>query len=277
MNNDLNYINNHINYCSNCGKGGHIYKNCKNPIISYGIMLFKYYNNTLYLLLVQRKDSISYIEFIRGKYSITNTNKLLTILSNITKTELANILNNNFDILWHKLWSSNIDKVSVLKFEKEYNSSLKKFNFIKCRNNTINIYDILTLLKINYNDTEWGIPKGRRNNQESDLVVAIREFEEETNIKSSQYKLIDSISPIRERFVGTNNIKYDHIYYIAVCNDNLIPYIDKNNINQIIEIKDINWFTQEISIKHIRKYEIEKKKVINIGFNIMRQLVPYIF
>ena len=48
MNNDLNYINNHINYCSNCGKSGHIYKNCKNPIISYGIMLFKYYNNNLF-------------------------------------------------------------------------------------------------------------------------------------------------------------------------------------------------------------------------------------
>ena len=44
-----------------------------------------YNNNYIYLLLVQRKDSISYIEFIRGKYSITNTNKLLTILSNITK------------------------------------------------------------------------------------------------------------------------------------------------------------------------------------------------
>ena len=45
-----------------------------------------------------------------------------------------------------------------------------------------------------------GNTKRRRNNQESDLVVAIREFEE-TNIKSSQYKLIDTISPIRERFV----------------------------------------------------------------------------
>ena len=67
------------------------------------------------------------------------------------------------------------------------------------------------------------------------------------------------------------------LYYIAICKNNIIPVIDKNNINQIIEIKDINWFTQESSIKHIRKYEIEKKKVINIGFNIMKQLVPYIF
>ena len=276
--NSINTVNDNINnYCSNCGKIGHLYKHCKNPIISYGIMLFKYSNNNLNILLVQRKDSISYIEFIRGKYSITNTNKLLTILSNITKMELYNILNNNFDFLWHKLWSSNIDKISILRFEKEYNSSLKKFNFIKCKNNPINIYDILSILKIKYNDTEWGIPKGRRNLNESDIEVAKREFEEETNFKKTQYTIIDSISPIRERFIGTNNIKYDHIYYIAVCHKNIIPFIDKNNINQIIEIKDINWFTHENAIKIIRKYETEKKKIINIAFNIMKQLKYYIF
>ena len=50
-------------YCSNCGKAGHNYKNCKNPIISYGIMLFRYDIDIFKLLLVQRKDSISYIEF----------------------------------------------------------------------------------------------------------------------------------------------------------------------------------------------------------------------
>ena len=129
-------------YCTNCGKTGHLYKNCKNPIVSYGIMLFKYINNVPYLLLVQRKDSISYIEFIRGKYSITNTTKLLTILTNITKYEINMILSHNFDYLWNQLWSSNIDKTSVKKFEKEYSASQKKFNFIKSKSNTINIYDI---------------------------------------------------------------------------------------------------------------------------------------
>ena len=29
-------------YCRNCGNWGHIYKECKNPILSYGIIL---YNN----------------------------------------------------------------------------------------------------------------------------------------------------------------------------------------------------------------------------------------
>ncbi len=262
-------------YCTNCGKLGHLYKNCKNPIVSYGIMLFKYINNNFHLLLVQRKDSISYIEFIRGKYSITNTSKLLTILSNITKNELNMILNHNFDYLWNLLWSSNIDKTSAKKFEKEYSASMKKFNFIKSKTNTINIYDILTVLKINYNETEWGIPKGRRNLNESDIDVAQREFEEETNIKSSDYVILKSINPIRERFVGTNNIKYDHIYYIAISYKNIIPTINYNNINQIIEIKNINFFTKEQSLKIIRKYENEKKKIINIGFNIINNLKIY--
>jgi len=263
-------------YCTNCGKTGHLYKNCKNPIVSYGIMLFKYINNVPYLLLVQRKDSISYIEFIRGKYSITNTTKLLTILTNITKYEINMILSHNFDYLWNQLWSSNIDKTSVKKFEKEYSASQKKFNFIKSKSNTINIYDILSVLKINYIDTEWGIPKGRRNLNESDINVAQREFEEETNINSSQYSIIKSINPIRERFLGTNNIKYDHIYYLAITNDNIIPSIDHNNINQIIEIKNINFFTKEHAIKLIRKYETEKKKIINYGFNIINNIKIYL-
>ena len=50
-------------YCTNCGKIGHNYKNCKNPIISYFIMLFKYELDE-FKLLVQKEDSIAYIEFI---------------------------------------------------------------------------------------------------------------------------------------------------------------------------------------------------------------------
>ena len=42
-----------IVYCTNCGKNGHNYKNCKNPIISYGVMLFKYEMGDFKLLLVQ--------------------------------------------------------------------------------------------------------------------------------------------------------------------------------------------------------------------------------
>ncbi len=202
-------------YCTNCGKIGHNYKNCKNPIISYGIMLFKYVDNEFKLLLVQRKDSIAYIEFIRGKYSISNTSKLFNLLQNITKSELSNILNYDFDYLWNKLWSSNIDTDSIKKFEKEYSSSFKKFNFIKSRSNSINIYELLPILNMTYNETEWGIPKGRRNLNELDIEVANR-----------------------EKLLGNNKLKYNHIYNKAVCNNNIEPIINKSKINQIIEIKN---------------------------------------
>lgn len=263
-------------YCTNCGKIGHNYKNCKNPIISYGIMLFKYVDNEFKLLLVQRKDSIAYIEFIRGKYSISNTSKLFNLLQNITKSELFGILNYDFDYLWNKLWSSNIDTDSIKKFEKEYSSSFKKFNFIKSRSNSINIYELLPILNMTYNETEWGIPKGRRNLNELDIEVANREFQEETNLSASDYVVLNSISPIRERFLGTNKLKYDHIYYIAVCYKDIEPIINTSNINQIIEIKNIKWFNKINSIKNIRKYETEKKKIIHIGFNIVNSIKEYI-
>tara|TARA_B100001142_G_C14239169_1_gene618623 strand:- start:276 stop:1088 length:813 start_codon:yes stop_codon:yes gene_type:complete len=265
-----------IVYCTNCGKNGHNYKNCKNPIISYGVMLFKKELDDFKLLLVQRKDSIAYIEFIRGKYSITNTTKLFNILENITKNELANILNYDFDYLWNTLWSSNIDSTSLKKFEKEYSASFKKFNYIKSRSNTINIYDIIKVLNITYNETEWGIPKGRRNLNELDIEVANREFQEETNLSSDDYTIINSISPIRERFLGTNKLKYDHIYYIAITNKDINPIINRNNINQIIEIKNIKWFNRDSAVKIIRKYETEKKKIIHIGFNIINSIKEYL-
>ena len=50
------------------------------------------------LIILERKDSISYIEFIRGKYSTTNTHKLLTILSlvkNKTKSKSKIIIKKN--------------------------------------------------------------------------------------------------------------------------------------------------------------------------------------
>ena len=52
-------------YCNNCGNYGHLYKNCRHPILGYGVIL---YNKDLKIIMVERKDSLSYIEFMRGKY-----------------------------------------------------------------------------------------------------------------------------------------------------------------------------------------------------------------
>ena len=53
-------------YCNNCGKQGHISRNCKLPITSYGVLLLL--NEEIpKIVMVQRKDSLCYIEILRGK------------------------------------------------------------------------------------------------------------------------------------------------------------------------------------------------------------------
>ena len=46
-------------------KNGNIYKT---PIVSYGIIPFTIINKTIHFLMIRRKDSVGYIDLIRGKY-----------------------------------------------------------------------------------------------------------------------------------------------------------------------------------------------------------------
>ena len=108
--------------CINCGYNGHTSKNCNFPITSFGIICYKYLNNRLYYLMVQRKDSLCYTEFIRGKYDIKNISYVSKLLKNMTKTEQENVKNNDFDYLWNSMWINNTNNM-----RKEYNISATKF------------------------------------------------------------------------------------------------------------------------------------------------------
>ena len=57
-------------YCNNCGNYGHVYKSCRHPILSYGILLYTEGDDggKKQIIMVERKDTLSYIEFLRGKY-----------------------------------------------------------------------------------------------------------------------------------------------------------------------------------------------------------------
>jgi hypothetical protein len=60
-------------YCNNCGEKGHVFRQCKQPIISCGIILINSSEipvdpDTIKVLMVRRKHSMAFTEFIRGKY-----------------------------------------------------------------------------------------------------------------------------------------------------------------------------------------------------------------
>ena len=216
--------------------------------ISYGVILIKKEENENKILMINRKDSLCYIDFIRGKYKLNNLEYINKLFSRMSKEEIENIKTQEFSKLWKSLW--NIKNNNYLT-KKEYIISNNKFYKIKKKYNFNNI--------IGYNNSEWEIPKGKKNSIETNKSAACRELEEETNINPEDYKLIQNIIPLTETFVGENNIIYKNIYYFGICLNSSNIFINSKNKEQINEIKDVQFFSKEEAINKIRDYNTTKK------------------
>ena len=225
-------------------------------------------------MLIRRKHSLGYVEFIRGKYEFDDIEYLFNIISLMSTEEINNIKTHAFEKLWNELWCITKPNKS---HKDEYEESFRKFNklkygvFIKFKKKIkfkLTIYDILDNNKISWHEPEWEFPKGRRNLKESDLDCAIREFNEETNFKNKDYELID-LNPTVEKFIGTNGVRYQHTYYIAQSTSEIKPTINCKNYNQTCEIGNMGWFSYKDAKNIIRDYNIKKKfKIDNIYYLI---------
>ena len=85
---------------------------------------------------------------------------------------------------------------------------------------------------------------------------------EETNIDRNCFTVYENHKPFIEEYIGSNNVKYRHIYYLARCM--IIPKleIDVTNYNQVTEIGGINLFDLESCLVKIREYLSEKKDIL---------------
>ncbi|BCS83180.1 putative diphosphoinositol polyphosphate phosphohydrolase [Cotonvirus japonicus] len=334
------------NTCSNCGRVGHEFRNCIEPITSYGIIniyindennesvifkdkfctkketLFKissrkypdvncfisdnnnklsndadsifrldnetipyycrddihkfsYYKNKIYFMMVSRRFSLGFIEFIRGKYDVSDVKTIVNLFEQMYQEEIKYIRKNKHhydNILYHFLNRNGESKDEVLnkiyegKYSNEYCEAKFKFNMLLNPSDDDNSDIPLDLnfytkyIKPRWRKPEWGFPKGRREKKsEENLVCACREFEEETGYKKSEYSVLNKIEPIEEKLIGTNGVNYKHIYYLAInncdVNCNLSDY-------DAYEIGDIKWFTYDEAISHIRPYHVEKKRIL---------------
>jgi 8-oxo-dGTP pyrophosphatase MutT (NUDIX family) len=133
-------------YCNNCGKQGHIYNQCKVPITSYGVIAFRYNlekNNQIEYLMIRRKNSLGFLDFMRGKYNVQNKQYILNMFRQMTIHEKEDIKTKNFDELWRILWSippstiienikNNVIEINTpIQYKNEELSSKDKFNMLK--------------------------------------------------------------------------------------------------------------------------------------------------
>lgn len=245
-------------YCNNCGAKGHLYKDCRLPITSCGNIVIRLDGVEPKVLMIQRKDSLCYIDLIRGKYDINNKIYIQTLINKCSNEEKQNLLTKDFDLLWKNLWLLTDDYTKNDDYLRPY----KKFDDVK-HDIKYNFEYFIKKSTTNYICSEWEFPKGRRNMNENNFNCAKREFQEETNYESKDYDIINNILPFTESFVGENKVRYKYIYYIGILNNlSKKPIVDSNNKHQIGEIKNIRWLTINDSLKIIRDYHKSRKKLI---------------
>lgn len=243
-----------ISSCLNCNEYGHTFKDCKYPIISYGILTFKecIITKEIKFLLIQRRDSIGYIDFIRGKYN--NLQECKILVEEMTFHEKLKILVNDFDTLWDLLWINKQSKI----YKRDYRTAKKKFTKL----------DIQNMIKSGLFETKWieqefCIPKGRKNNYENELACAIREFSEETSYYEKDIKLLRGFPFVEENFIGSNGKKYRHIYFLAkMISDRGITETDILKLKTLGEVKNVGWYSYLECMKIFRHYESSKRNII---------------
>ena len=244
--------------CNNCGKHGHLFHQCKLPITSYGVVLFRHSLEGIQYLMIRRKDSFGYIDFIRGKYSPYNLDQIQKSVDEMSIQEKERIIDNSFDKLWKQLWGEN----SGTQYRSEETSSNKKYevirNGIMIDEKYINLQDIVKNSATSWEETEWEFPKGRRNYQEKDIDCAIREFEEETGLSRDDITIIDNVMPFEEMYIGSNHRCYKHKYFLAYMSENDIIL----NNYQKAEVSKLEWKNLDECLKSIRPYNLEKKILI---------------
>jgi len=277
--------------CVNCGSEGHILRDCRAPTTSFGVVAVRqYYPGThvgpiqppvehrcekhsvnipdaipppellpghphgYLFLMVQRKDTMGFIDFVRGKYPTSEPEKtamLRTYLSEMTCDERRRLRTGNFQDIWDVMWRNHASKSYI----SEFIECQKKFE-------RLDIAGLLDETECQWTEQEYGFPKGRKNIRETDETCAVREFCEESGYRRHEIRLRTD-GPFEENFQGTNGVRYRHVYYLAEVSRHVQrPRMDTDNIQQVGEVRNVGWFTLDQCLSVIRPYDTAKKEML---------------
>jgi 8-oxo-dGTP pyrophosphatase MutT (NUDIX family) len=247
------------------------------PITSSGVIAFRKSKNgsEIQYLLIRRKETLGYIDFMRGKYSVYNKEYIMNMMKQMTNHEKERLLTGDFEQLWKDVWG---DGFCNNRYKLEESVSHDKFNALYTGITLSNdFYTLESIIKESHQysewiEPEWGFPKGRRNNNETDYDCAIREFCEETGFTENIIKPIHNVIPFEEIFIGSNYMSYKHKYFLVH-----MEYNDTLNMDnyQRSEVSKMNWSCIDDCLAKIRNYNLEKKRIITNVDAALKQLAVY--
>jgi len=240
-----------MNRCNNCGRSWHVYKQCRSPITSNGIINI---NEEKKYMMICRKKSLGYVDFLRGKYTTHSSAHIINLLDEMTLQEKNDLLTKPFHELWEDLWGVHPDQGSDTNLAREKLALL--IEGITIDGSRVTLAELIQSNTTSWTEPEWGFPKGRRNNYETDCMCALREYEEETGHSRQTFNLINNLMPYEEIFTGSNYKTYKHKYYVGFCDaEPAGPF-------QTSEVSAMKYFTYDEALEVIRPYNTERKQIL---------------
>ena len=244
--------------CRNCGKPNHHIRDCYEPKTSFGIILYKFIDRKLKILLIKRRNTLGFVQFVRGQYNINNKEYIQKLVNVMTNEEIHLIKTLKFIDLWKYLW-----KLDNTEYSKTYAYTNSHNKYKKLKIGEVTILDILLSKRnTNYQEQEWGFPKGRKNKQETNMETSLREFTEETGISNENIKIVNK--KFIENYISYDNLEYKNIYFLAKYTGNNYEFIVSNsNKQQFAEVSEIKFFEIKEACEIIRNYSKKKKEIVN--------------
>lgn len=204
---------------------------------SIGVTCCRLGDNGYEILLVKKRYSYYFMDFVQGKYKSSDAEEILKLLNGMTYEEKMIISSLNFSYIWYMLWLNEPPKwgkyfICKNKFESSFVSDGGD--------------KIRKLIQLSYSiDNIWEIPKGRREKGETDICCAIREFREETSMTKASYIIMPNI--LLNHNYYSDNVFYKNKYYVAITNNDKKKDIKIDLLSkiQMIEVSAVRWFSMK--------------------------------
>ena len=141
-------------YCSNCGQYSHKSRFCPEPVMSIGLICINYnclfeqkieninireiletsyidaehinkinfFQDTIEFLMIQRKHSLGYIEFMRGRYEIEDIDGIIHLFKQMIPEEIEKLRSMEYEELWLDFWCH------IRELDEEYYKTKIKYD-----------------------------------------------------------------------------------------------------------------------------------------------------
>jgi 8-oxo-dGTP pyrophosphatase MutT (NUDIX family) len=179
----------------------------RKAITSYSVVLHTLINGDIYYLIGMVRDTIPYKEFVFSKML---DSEIFKYMKHITKREVKCLLDDSFQDI--------IDDMIINRRSKMYRIASEKYeNF---QDNIKRYKNILLDNSHGLENSPWIFPKGRKQDNESERMCALREFEEETQISANCITLYDEndIDTMEEIYTGLDGKLYKTVYFLGYIN-----------------------------------------------------------